>query len=64
MYCFSNHFEKKLAHITHLQCGQAYFNNVLEFVEKKDGGISNEPADKTSRQDGMKWFACCGYSFI
>jgi len=47
MYCFSNHFEKKLAHITHLQCGQAYFNNVLEFVEKKDGGISNDTVDKT-----------------
>jgi len=37
---------------------------VLEFVEKKDGGISNDTSDKTPRQDAMNWFACCGYSFI
>jgi hypothetical protein len=46
---------------------------VLEFVEKKDGGISNDTADKTPRQDAtnrtprqdaMNWFACCGYGFI
>ncbi|MGA2543847.1 MAG: hypothetical protein ABSG78_20035 [Verrucomicrobiota bacterium] len=52
-----NHSEKKLAHIANLQCGQAYFNNVLESVEKKDGGISNDTADKTPCQDAMNWFA-------
>jgi hypothetical protein len=37
---------------------------VLESVEKKDGSISDDTADKTPRQDAMNWFACCGYSFI
>jgi hypothetical protein len=39
-------------------------DNLLESVQKKDGSIRNDKADKTPRQDAMNWFACCGYSFI
>jgi hypothetical protein len=59
-----NHPKNKLAHIAGIQCGQAYFNNVLESVEKKDGRISNDTTDTTPRQDAMNWFACCGCSLI
>jgi hypothetical protein len=58
------HLKNKLAHIAKLQCGQAHFNGVFESVEKKDGRISNDPADKTPRQDVMNCFACCGCSII
>jgi hypothetical protein len=59
----SNHFEKERAHIANLQCGQTYFNNALESVEKKDWSISNKSA-ATPRQDAMNWSASCGYHFI
>jgi hypothetical protein len=36
---FLNHSESKLAHIANFQCGQAYFNNVPESVEKKMGAF-------------------------
>jgi hypothetical protein len=37
---------------------------MLKSVEQKDGGISNDTADKTPLQDAMNWVACCGFSFI